>query len=194
MEMQVDNEGRIELRCRYYQGMIDLDNLEKGYDYDYLPDTFIIVFCCYDPFGKGEYIYRKRGVYLNENNEAVGYDGTEVIILNSKGKHGKISKELKEMFDLMNKKANNGEFAKEINSALDKSKKKWRHEYMKLDMMLHDKYNAGIRYGEDLGIKKERNSAVLNMINADIGYDVIKKAFPDLTKNEYNKIKSFIPD
>ena len=41
----------IYLRTRYYQSMLDTDNLLKGEHYSNLPECFIIFICNYDPIG-----------------------------------------------------------------------------------------------------------------------------------------------
>ncbi|MGN0484605.1 MAG: Rpn family recombination-promoting nuclease/putative transposase [Lachnospiraceae bacterium] len=51
-EMQTSSNVNLPKRSRYYQGMIDLNLLEKGVDYRYLPKSFVIFICTFDPFGK----------------------------------------------------------------------------------------------------------------------------------------------
>ena len=45
------------LRTRYYQSMIDADNLIKGEHYSDLPQSFIIFICTQDPFKQDLPIY-----------------------------------------------------------------------------------------------------------------------------------------
>ena len=45
IEMQRSDTKELPLRSRYYQGMIDLDYLEKGHKYQELPDSYIIFLC-----------------------------------------------------------------------------------------------------------------------------------------------------
>ena len=40
-------------RMRYYQGMIDLNILEKGENYKNLKKSFVIFICTFDLFGLG---------------------------------------------------------------------------------------------------------------------------------------------
>lgn len=56
-ESQTTNKGDIELRTRYYQGMLDTTTLHKGRGYKTLKDTYIVFICTFDPFGQGLPIY-----------------------------------------------------------------------------------------------------------------------------------------
>ncbi len=52
IELQNALDDNLPLRTRYYQSMVDSDNLLKGEHYSKLPESFIIFICTYDPFGK----------------------------------------------------------------------------------------------------------------------------------------------
>ena len=60
-EMQQNATGilnqELPKRSRYYQGMIDLNLLEKGVSYQELKECYIIFICTFDPFGKGRHKY-----------------------------------------------------------------------------------------------------------------------------------------
>ena len=57
VEIQTTRKKHLPKRMRYYQGIIDLNILEKGDDYSALRKSFVIFICTYDPFGKGRWIY-----------------------------------------------------------------------------------------------------------------------------------------
>ncbi|MFR3808785.1 MAG: Rpn family recombination-promoting nuclease/putative transposase [Lachnospiraceae bacterium] len=52
IEMQIANTKNLSKRSRYYQGMIDLNTLERGGNYKDLKNTYIIFLCLFDPFEK----------------------------------------------------------------------------------------------------------------------------------------------
>ena len=54
--MQVATE-HTELRSRYYHSQMDMDILLAGTDYEYLPESYVIFICDYDPLGYNKYIY-----------------------------------------------------------------------------------------------------------------------------------------
>lgn len=69
------------LRARYYQGMLDLDNLLKGNDYTELPQTYIIFLCMKDPFGLNLPVYHKHS-FIDPDNRHSYDDKTKKIFYN----------------------------------------------------------------------------------------------------------------
>lgn len=55
--MQPTKRGHLPKRSRYYQGMIDLELIEKGELYDKLKRSYVIFICRFDLFGKNRCIY-----------------------------------------------------------------------------------------------------------------------------------------
>lgn len=51
IELQVQPREMLAKRYRYYQAAIDTISLEKGAEYDELPESYIIFVCNHDPFG-----------------------------------------------------------------------------------------------------------------------------------------------
>ena len=93
IEMQVGINKNLPKRSRYYQGMIDLNILEKGEDYKNLKRSYIIFICTFDLFGKGRHIYTFENRCLQDYGIALG-DETTKIILNTKGTMDDISLEM----------------------------------------------------------------------------------------------------
>ena len=59
------------MRMRYYQSSIDSVSLEKGKDYDSLPESYIIFVCLEDPFDKGEPRYEIERECVNVPNVSI---------------------------------------------------------------------------------------------------------------------------
>ena len=55
--MQTSMLSNLNKRARYYQGMIDLNTIERGADYKELRKTYIIFLCKFDPFGQARIKY-----------------------------------------------------------------------------------------------------------------------------------------
>ena len=53
MEMQTSDKGDLPERARYYQGILDVQELYSGEDYRSLKDSYVIFICIPDIFGKG---------------------------------------------------------------------------------------------------------------------------------------------
>lgn len=84
VEMQISNTHNLAKRIRYYQGMIDLDNLKRGQNFDALGESYIIFICPFDYFGKGRHMYTFRETCEEDSTLKLG-DGTAKIFLNTKG-------------------------------------------------------------------------------------------------------------
>ncbi len=48
LEMQTSGNKNLPRRMRYYQGVIDLNLIEKGDDYDQLPESILVFICTFD--------------------------------------------------------------------------------------------------------------------------------------------------
>lgn len=53
LEMQTTDKGDLPKRARYYQGILDVQELNSGADYKTLKDSYVIFICIPDIFGKG---------------------------------------------------------------------------------------------------------------------------------------------
>ena len=50
VEMQITDSAQLAMRVRYYQGLIDMNNLKRGQHYSALNESFIIFICPFDHF------------------------------------------------------------------------------------------------------------------------------------------------
>ncbi|MDE7271936.1 MAG: Rpn family recombination-promoting nuclease/putative transposase [Lachnospiraceae bacterium] len=57
IEMQVAPKRNLPKRSRYYQGMIDLNSIEKGARYNVLKKSYVIFVCMFDPFKENLPVY-----------------------------------------------------------------------------------------------------------------------------------------
>ena len=103
LEMQTTIKRNLPKRMRYYQGMIDLNILEKGDDYQNLKKSYVIFICTFDPFGMGRHIYTFEN-HCNEDTSLTLNDGTVKIILNTKGTLDDVSPEMKRLLDYVDGK------------------------------------------------------------------------------------------
>ena len=156
LEMQVKNPvnratGKFLLpkRTRYYQAMLDTDMLQKGQDYDELSPTYIIFFCLFDFFQDSQRIYTFKKRCL-ENLELELPDEATTMILNTKGTHGDISKDIKSFYDYVNNHIVTTDFTKQIDDEISylKLDTKVRREFMLMEARLLDERREGIAEGE----------------------------------------------
>jgi len=85
IEVQAVNKNNIPKRMRYYQSLIDREQMPSGeYDYDKLPKTIIVFVTDFDLFGKGLYRYTFEN-FCAENNAVTLGDESVKVVLNTRG-------------------------------------------------------------------------------------------------------------
>ena len=165
LEMQVKNNKNpntnahvLPKRSRYYQALLDFDLLQAGQPYDLLPPTFIIFICVFDFFEKGNYVYTFKKRCL-ENLELELPDEATTMLLNTKGSHGEISKDLKSFYDYVNNHIVTTDFTKQIDDEISylKLDTKVRREYMLMEARLLDERREGIAEGKDIGFAEGKD-------------------------------------
>ena len=146
IEMQNSSNPNLPKRSRYYQDMIDLNILDKGCDYEELKNGIVIFVCTFDPFGQGRHYYSFENVCLEDSSLKLN-DGTKKILLNTKGILDDVNPRLKKLLDFIDGQQPEDEFTQELSIAVESAKhsKKWRLEYMNLELKLRDKYREGIK-------------------------------------------------
>ena len=158
VEVQAEAKKGLPKRMRYYQGIIDLHILEKGEDYKALKKSFVIFFCTYDPFGKGRWVYTFENLCREDTSISLGDEATK-IVLNTKGKIGEISEELKDLLRYMDGAAPDNDYTRELDRAVEdvRTDSKWRQEYMVLNEMMRERERFGERRRSVAQVRKFRN-------------------------------------
>jgi predicted transposase/invertase (TIGR01784 family) len=155
LEMQTSDNRNLPKRMRYYQGVIDLNILQKGQDYTKLKKSYVIFICTFDPFGEGRHIY----TFCNtcQENTALTLDDDAVkIILSTKGTMDDVSPEMKRILDYIDGKGASDEYTKQLEEAVRSARQNesWRLGYMTLEYEYRQRYEEGLKEGEETGIAK----------------------------------------
>ena len=191
LEMQTTAYKELPKRSRYYQGIIDLNMIEKGESYDILKESYVIFICTFDFFEKGRSVYEFENVCL-EDSEIKLNDGTHKIFLNTKGDKSDINKELKSLLEYFDGSEPESELTRRIDRKVIAARKneRWRREYMSLQMEMNLKYREGLKAGEEKGralgqsegkIETQKNINRLNKILlSEKRYDDLEKSAQDI--------------
>ena len=154
IEMQTDNDSKIDKRARYYHANMDLDFLEQGQSYENLKPSYVIFICTFDRFKRDEpvYFFRswdvEKGLLLD--------DLSYTIVLNTKCSPEKVPEALKPFYEYLNDPKKNQ--ASELTRMIDERVRKfnsdeWRKKYMTFEYIL----NEHKREGEAIGFEKGRS-------------------------------------
>ena len=57
IEIQTTMNANLSKRSRYYQSVIDMDNLSHGEKYSQLKESYVIFLCLFDPFSENLPVY-----------------------------------------------------------------------------------------------------------------------------------------
>lgn len=168
IEMQTMTNKNLPKRARYYQGMIDLNILEKGDDYRDLKQSFVIFVCTFDLFGEGRHIYTFENRCI-QNPDLRFEDGTTKIILNTKGTRDDVTSEMKRLLNFIDGREPEDDFTRELDKEVQSVRKneKWGLCYMTLQMHYQEKYEQGIEQGIEQGAEREKKETALRMIRAE---------------------------
>ena len=165
LEMQTTTARNLPKRMRYYQGMIDLNILEKGDDYNHLKKSYVIFICTFDPFGLGRHIYTFEN-RCSEDTALTLNDGTVKIILNTKGTMDDVSPEMKRLLDYVDGKGVSDTFTRDLEEAVQSARQneKWRLDYMTLQQEYRERFQEGriegIKEGKIVGLKEGKREGV----------------------------------
>lgn len=135
LEMQTTEQKDLPKRTRYYQGMIDLNLIQRGSKFKALKKSYIIFICLTDPFGKNLPIYTFENRCRQDDSIILGDEAYKVII-NANGNREGLSEEMSDFLDFLQGKDNDGKLAGKLENAVKDAinKKEWEVDYMTLRM------------------------------------------------------------
>lgn len=191
-EMQTTDSSNLPKRARYYQGMIDLNLIERGADYNELKMSYIIFICPFDVFEKGLHKYTFEN-YCAELPDFKLADETSKIFLCAGGTADDVSEEIKSFLDwLSTGKRNNGRLVNRLEDAVQtvRSNEKWSVEYMTLYMKLKETYNDGVKAGITEGRTEGQSAYVVKFL--ENGWNIDKIA--EFLKESPETIRALIPE
>ena len=170
VEIQQDNEGASPKRARYHSGLMDMNTLNPGQDFEELPESYVIFITRDDILGYGLPIYHIDR-QIKELNEAF-QDEAHIIYVNSRKQDDTELGRL--MHDLHCKKAD------EMHSPiLAKRVYELKETQKGVELMCHEMekiYNEGMESGEKRGELKAKKETILSLAEMGIPVDKIAKA------------------
>ena len=192
IEMQTDNDSKIDKRARYYHANMDLDFLEQGQSYENLKPSYVIFICTFDRFKRDEpvYFFRSWDVEKGLPLDDLSY----TIVLNTKCSSEKVPEALKPFYEYLNDPKKNQ--ASELTRMIDERVRKfnsdgWRKKYMTFEYMLNERerkgLELGIEQGRSEGEAKKQHEIAKNLKLDGIPMDVIAKN-TGLTLEEVEKL------
>ena len=171
VELQQEEEGASVRRARYHSGLLDMNTLEAGQDFDELPESYVIFITRDDVLGYGLPIY-----HINKKIEEVTedfQDGAHIIYVNAKIKDkepalGRL------MHDLQCRTAD--EMFSEILAERVRELKEAPKGVEDMCREMDEIYNEGIEIGETRGEQKAKKETVMTLASMGMSVDKISQA------------------
>lgn len=120
MQNKTSKDKELPRRSRFYQEMLDLNELEKGEHYMDLKDSYVIFICTYDPFKENLCCYSFSNVCAEKNNLLLD-DGRNILFFNTKGDRENTTKEIAEFLDYVENRNVSGSFTQQLDDAVKKA-------------------------------------------------------------------------
>lgn len=118
-------------------------------------------------------------------------DEATTMILNTKGTHGNISKDIKSFYDYVNNHIINSDFTRQIDDEISylKLDSKVRREFMLLEARLLDERREGKAEGKAEGIVEEKLATAKRLLNMGLSVQDVAKG-TSLSVEQVEKIKA----
>ncbi|MGI0530437.1 Rpn family recombination-promoting nuclease/putative transposase [Treponema socranskii] len=166
IEIQTSIPPSLPKRTRYYQSLMDVDNLLRGQSYAELKESYVIFICTQDPFGKGLPVYTFRNVCSEDGT--LFLDDKSVKVFYNVGAYDKEDEpELSALLEYLCERRATSGFTQHIDELVEKAKRneKFRSVYMSLNIREDDLRREGSQLGEKIGfergIRKGRRDGIL---------------------------------
>ena len=174
IELQNAIDDDLPFRTRYYQSMIDTDNLLKGEHYSKLPESFIIFICTYDPFGKNlpSYSFENRCI---ENLNIQLNDKIIKKFFNAKAYEQENDIAIKSFLKYIISRETSDDFTHKIEAFIKdiKSKEANKKEYSSVNIHDQDIYFKAKNEGIAQGAYEKAIETAKNMLKNNISLEII---------------------
>ena len=184
VEIQQDNEGASPKRARYHSGLMDMNTLNPGQDFDELPESYVIFITRDDILGYGFPIYHI--VRLIKEADDSFQDEAHIIYVNSRKQEDTELGRL--MHDLHCKNADEMHspvLAKRVHELKDTQKG--------VELMCHEMekiYSEGMESGEKRGELKKAKETALSLAEMGLPVEKIAKA----VNHNVNEVQKWIDE
>ena len=146
LEMQSTDKGELPERARYYQGILDVQELNSGDHYKDLKDSYVIFICVPDIFNKGLAKYTFENLCLEDNSIKLNDRAYKYFFIAQN--YDRILDERQKAFlklVMLNKAESSDSFTERISKLVADAKLnvQWRKQFMELERELAYKFHEG---------------------------------------------------
>ena len=164
LEMQTTDTKNLPKRARYYQSIIDTDNLSQGENYTKLKDSYVIFICLDDICNKELPVYFFENICRQDKNLKLN-DRTYKVFFNAENCDKLKTQEEKDFFKFLKGSKAETSLSKRIEEKVEFAKKnsEWRRNYMTWQQTIDEEKEIAFEKGREEGAQAK---AVENTRNA----------------------------
>ena len=172
LEMQATDTEELPERARYYQGILDVQELNQGDDYKDLKDSYVIFICIPDIFEKGLAKYTFENLCI-ENPQIKLNDRAYKYFFIARNYDRLLDEKQKAFLKLVmspEEKESNS-FTEKISRLVEEAKQnsQWRKQFMDLEREKARKFREGkaegVLEGKSLGIQEKAEEDAIAFLN-----------------------------
>ena len=155
IERQTNITPDLGKRSRYYQSMMDSDNLLKGQSYRELKESYVLFICLSDPFKQRLPVYTFKNTC--EENPAVSLnDKSYKVFYNASAYEKESDKELFALLQYISRKQASSPLTDEINGLVEQAKRNeaFRSSYLSMNLREYDLRRMGREEGIAIGERR----------------------------------------
>ena len=170
IELQTSDTGELPERARYYQGVLDVDQLNKGVEYSELRTSYVIFICIPDIFKKGLGKYSFENI-CKENSEVVLNDRAYKYFFIAKNYDKILNEDQKDFLRLVLSNECSSGFSNKISKMVEAAKHntQWRKQFMEFERQMAYSF----REGKAEGKTEAKEEVVVEMLKKDISPELI---------------------
>ena len=170
IELQTSDTGELPERARYYQGVLDVDQLNKGVEYSELKTSYVIFICIPDIFKKGLGKYSFENI-CKENSEVVLNDRAYKYFFIAKNYDKILNEDQKDFLRLVLSNECSSGFSNKISKMVEVAKHntQWRKQFMEFERQMAYSF----REGKAEGKAEAKEEVVVEMLKKDISPELI---------------------
>lgn len=162
IEIQTTDTKVLPKRARYYQSIIDVDNLSRGEGYAKLKETYIIFLCMNDVFHAGLPVYFFENTCRADNRIKLG-DGAYKVFFNA-AKCDKIEDEgLRDFLRFLKGLRAETDFSKKIEEKVAFARRniRWRRQYMTWQETIDEEKAIAFEEGAEANARENARNLLL---------------------------------
>ena len=152
LEMQATDTGELPERARYYQGILDVDELNSGKDYSELKTSYVIFICIPDVFKRGRAKYRFENLCVDDTGLKFN-DRTYKLFFIAENYDKILNAEQKGVLKMIMNNESTTKFSDKVSGLVEDAKHNayWRKQFLEYEIQQRLQFNAGKKEGFEEG-------------------------------------------